>query len=242
MNFTLIFGVMAVVGAVGLFWWGLTRLRPWRRPAPTSSPGFSRAPERRRSNGTIRPARIGHASRLSRPARGRPGLKLGQAGQSLRAGPAPILGIKAILARGASLLVAHGRPRAWRSRGRRLGFFLPDYGSAMQRDKRQGRHAGSRLRTDRPADNLRRGRSRFRRRAGPCRQDDRGAADRRLRRTIIDIRRANPRQALRRLADRVRSRGTTIRDRAPPGPEARRAHGGQPCGSSRGEMRVEPGS
>lgn len=136
MNLTLLLGAVALVGAVGLFWWGLTA-----RPSAARANLFAGLPQSEappsRSASILRG--VGQTTRrvLPRPLVDGLEVNLVQAGHPYGLDLARIIGIKITLA-GASalLLLLAGRPIfALVAAG--LLFFLPDYWVLSTRDKRQ---------------------------------------------------------------------------------------------------------
>ena len=136
MSVTPILGALALVGAIGLFWWGLTARPSAARanlfaglaePAPTPGAVFSILRE------------LGQTTRRVLPNAVVDGLevKLVQAGHPHGLDLPRVLGIKIFLAgMGALLLLLNGQPLlAVIAAG--LLFFLPDYYVVSMRDKRQ---------------------------------------------------------------------------------------------------------
>lgn len=136
MSLTPILGALALVGAIGLFWWGLTARPSAARanlfaglaePAPTPGAVFSILRE------------LGQTTRRVLPNAVVDGLevKLVQAGHPHGLDLPRVLGIKIFLAgMGALLLLLNGQPLlAVIAAG--LLFFLPDYYVVSMRDKRQ---------------------------------------------------------------------------------------------------------
>jgi tight adherence protein C len=136
MNLTVILGAMAMVGAIGVFWWGLTARPSAARanlfaglPQPTAAPNKSASIM----------GHVGHAARRLVPNALVDGLgvKLVQAGHPYGLDLPRLLGIKITLAAlSALMLLLIGQPLlALIAAG--LLFFLPDYWVRSVRDKRQ---------------------------------------------------------------------------------------------------------
>jgi len=136
MNLTVILGSMALVGAVGVLWWGLTA-----RPSAARANLFAGLPQAAAQPTTSESVlgRLGHAAHRLLPNALVDGLevKLVQAGHPYGLDLPRILGIKIILAAlGAFLLFLVGQPvLALVAAG--LLFFLPDLWVLSTRDKRQ---------------------------------------------------------------------------------------------------------
>jgi tight adherence protein C len=136
MNLTLLLGAVALVGAIGLFWWGLTA-----RPSAARANLFAGLPQPAappsRSASILRG--VGQTTRrvLPRPLVDGLEVNLVQAGHPYGLDLARIIGIKITLAGvSALLLLLAGRPIfALVAAG--LLFFLPDYWVLSTRDKRQ---------------------------------------------------------------------------------------------------------
>lgn len=136
MNITVIFGAMAMVGAVGAFWWGITAKPSGARanlfaglPQPVEAPG--------RASSVLR--RVGNAVRRMIPNQMVDGLevRLVQAGHPYGLDLARLLGIKFTLSlASAFLLLLIGQPLIGLVVALAL-FFLPDYWVLSVRDKRQ---------------------------------------------------------------------------------------------------------
>jgi tight adherence protein C len=136
MNLTVILGAMALVGAIGVFWWGLTA-----RPSAARGNLFAGLPQpagETKKSGSIL-GQVGHTARRLLPNPLVDGLevKLVQAGYPYGLDLPRLLGIKITLAGlAAFLLVLAGHPLfALIAAG--LLFFLPDYWVLSTRDKRQ---------------------------------------------------------------------------------------------------------
>ncbi len=137
MNITVIFGAMAMVGAVAAFWWGLTATpssgasEPLRRTPPTGSASCSE--------------RLDHAPGRYRCPQGdpssagrRPGGEAGAGRAPLRAGPgSPARASSSCCHCGSAfLLILIGQP-VFGLIAALVLFFLPDYWVMSLRDKRQ---------------------------------------------------------------------------------------------------------
>ncbi len=136
MNLTVILGALALVAAVGVFWWGLTA-----RPSAARGNLFAGLPQpAAATTGSSSPLRqLGHVARRLVPTPLVDGLevKLVQAGHPYGLDLPRILGIKVVLgALAASLLLLMGQPVIALVAGVAL-FFLPDYWVLSTRDKRQ---------------------------------------------------------------------------------------------------------
>jgi tight adherence protein C len=136
MNLTVILGAMAMVGAIGVFWWGLTA-----RPSAARANLFAGLPQPAASttkSGSIM-RQLGQATRRLLPNSLVDGLgvKLVQAGHPYGLDLPRLLGIKITLAAlSAFMLLLIGQPLlALIVAG--LLFFLPDYWVRSVRDKRQ---------------------------------------------------------------------------------------------------------
>jgi tight adherence protein C len=136
MNLTVILGVMSVVGAIGVFWWGLTA-RPSAARANLFA-GLSQPTAATSKSGSIM-RHLGDGARRLLPNALVDGLgvKLVQAGHPYGLDLPRLLGIKITLAGLAALmLLLIGQPLlALVAAG--LLFFLPDYWVRSVRDKRQ---------------------------------------------------------------------------------------------------------
>jgi tight adherence protein C len=136
MNLTVILGAMALIGAIGVFWWGLTA-RPSAARANLFAGLAQPAAPASKSESILR--RLGDATRRFLPNPLVDGLevKLVQAGHPYGLDLPRLLGIKITLAALAGfLLVIAGQPLfALVAAG--LLFFLPDYWVLSTRDKRQ---------------------------------------------------------------------------------------------------------
>lgn len=136
MNLTPILGALAVVGAIGVFWWGLTA-----RPSAARANLFAGLPQPAPSSGPLLSIlrQLGQTTRRLLPNVLVDGLevKLVQAGHPHGLDLPRILGIKISLAGlAAALLLLNGQvPLAVIAAG--LFFFLPDYWVVSMRDKRQ---------------------------------------------------------------------------------------------------------
>ena len=136
MNITVILGAMAMVGAVGVFWWGLTS-----RPSAARANLFAglSEPTAAPSKGVSIMRQVGQTARRLLPNPLVDGLevKLVQAGYPYGLDLPRILGIKITLAAlAAFMLILVGQPLfALIAAG--VLFFLPDYWVLSTRDKRQ---------------------------------------------------------------------------------------------------------
>ncbi|HZX54514.1 MAG TPA: hypothetical protein VFE86_07525, partial [Ilumatobacteraceae bacterium] len=136
MNFTVTLGAAAVIGAIGMLWWGVSA-----RPSAARANLFAGLPQAdpraTKSTSTVR--RLGQAARRALPKSfvDRLELNLVQAGHPQGLDLARILGIKVILAAtSAFMLVLVGKPIVGLVAGGLL-FFLPDYWVLTMRDRRQ---------------------------------------------------------------------------------------------------------
>jgi tight adherence protein C len=142
MNFTIILGAMAMVGAVGVLWWGLAA-----RPSAARANLFAGLPQTASSSGSATASilqRVGQAARRILPNSLVDGLdvKLVQAGHPYGLDLARILGIKITLGvLAAFLLLLAGHP-LFAFVAAALLFFLPDYWVMSVRDKRQAAMQG----------------------------------------------------------------------------------------------------
>ena len=136
MNLTVILGAMALVGAIGVFWWGLTA-----RPSAARANLFAGLPQpvATPSKSTSALHKVGQIARrlLPNPLVDGLDVKLVQAGHPRGLDLPRILGIKITLAGlAALLLLLVGHPLVALVAGG-LRFFLPDYWVVSVRDKRQ---------------------------------------------------------------------------------------------------------
>ena len=137
MNLTVILGAMALVGAIGVFWWGLTA-----RPSAARANLFAGLPQARSPRPAGRPRSCASSGQTTRRLLPNPlvdGLevKLVQAGHPYGLDLPRILGIKITLAvLAAFLLLLIGQPVLALVAAAVL-FFLPDYWVVSVRDKRQ---------------------------------------------------------------------------------------------------------
>ncbi len=141
MNLTVILGSMALVGSVGVLWWGL-RARPHAARANLFA-GLERLETISHPSSSWLP-RAGQATRrlLPRPLVDGLEVNLVQAGHPYGLDLARILGIKVMLAGfTAALLAIAGQP-VFAIVGAALMFFLPDYWVLSTRDKRQAAMQG----------------------------------------------------------------------------------------------------
>jgi tight adherence protein C len=136
MNFTVILGSMAIIGAIGMLWWGLTA-----RPSAARANLFAgiAQPEVPASKTASILRRVGQTTRriLPRPLVDGLEVNLVQAGHPHGLDLARIIGIKVVLAGTTALmLLLAGKPVVALIAGGLL-FFLPDYWVLTMRDKRQ---------------------------------------------------------------------------------------------------------
>jgi tight adherence protein C len=203
MNLTLTLGAVALVGAIGMFWWGLTA-----RPSAARANLFAGLPQAEASPSN-RPSvlhRLGQSTRRVLPNALVDGLEVNlvQAGHPYGLDLARMIGIKVTLAgmAGFMLLLAGHPIFAIVSAG--LLFFLPDYWVMSTRDKRQAA-----MQTEAPdiLDQLTicvEAGLGFDAALARVATTTEGALTEELRRTISDIQAGVPRaQSLRMLADRA---------------------------------------
>jgi tight adherence protein C len=134
MNITVILGALALVAAVGVFWWGLTA-----RPSAARANLFAGLPQPAAQRAASPLRHLGQVARRLVPSPLVDGLevKLVQAGHPYGLDLPRILGIKVVLGLlAASLLLLMGQPVIALIAGVAL-FFLPDYWVLSTRDKRQ---------------------------------------------------------------------------------------------------------
>jgi tight adherence protein C len=136
MNFTVILGSMAIIGAIGMLWWGLTA-----RPSAARANLFAgiAQPEVPASKTASILRRVGQTTRriLPRPLVDGLEVNLVQAGHPHGLDLARIIGIKVVLAGTTALmLLLAGKPVVALIAGGLL-FFRPDYWVLTMRDKRQ---------------------------------------------------------------------------------------------------------
>jgi len=136
MNFTVILGSMAIIGAIGMLWWGLTA-----RPSAARANLFAgiAQPEVPASKTASILRRVGQTTRriLPRPLVDGLEVNLVQAGHPHGLDLARIIGIKVVLAgMTAFMMLLAGKPVVALIAGGLL-FFLPDYWVLTKRDKRQ---------------------------------------------------------------------------------------------------------
>ncbi len=203
MNLTVILGSMALVGSVGVLWWGLTArpnaacanlfagLEPLEATSPPSSSMLYR---------------LGQATRRLLPSPLIDGLEVNlvQAGHPYGLDLARLLGVKVVLAGcTAMLLLLVGSPVVALV-GAVVLFFLPDYWVLSTRDKRQAEmQANSADIIDQLTICVEAGLS-FDAALGRVAMTSTGVLSDELRRTVGDIQAGVPRaQALRMLADRA---------------------------------------
>ncbi len=172
MDLTLILGALAVVGAVGMFWWGLTARPSAARgnllaglPEPASTPGPLVAVMRQLGESTQRMMPNALVDGL--------GVRLVQAGHPGGLDLPRLLGIKITLAGiAALLLLVNGHVLLAVIAA--VGVVLPARLLGAQRPgSASGEDPGRCRRRHRPVDHLRRGRPRLRRRPGSSGRDDR---------------------------------------------------------------------
>jgi tight adherence protein C len=135
MNLTVILGAMALVGAIGVFWWGLAA-----RPSEARAHLFAGLPQPRLSDRKSSVmSQVGRRARglLPRPLVDGLEVKLVQAGHPYGLDLARIVGIKVVLAALAAFaMLLLGLPLLIPVVAGLL-FFLPDYWVMSLRDKRQ---------------------------------------------------------------------------------------------------------
>ena len=136
MNFTVILGSMAIIGAIGMLWWGLTA-----RPSAARANLFAgmAQPEVPASKTASILNRVGQTTRRILPRALVDGLEVNlvQAGHPYGLDLARIIGIKVVLAgMTAFMMLLAGKPFVALIAGGLL-FFLPDYWVLTKRDKRQ---------------------------------------------------------------------------------------------------------
>jgi tight adherence protein C len=136
MNFTVILGSMAIIGAIGMLWWGLTA-----RPSAARANLFAglAQPEVPASKSASILRRVGQTTRRILPRALVDGLEVNlvQAGHPYGLDLARIIGIKVVLAgMTAFMMLLAGKPFVALIAGGLL-FFLPDYWVLTMRDKRQ---------------------------------------------------------------------------------------------------------
>src|SRR4051794_13259876 len=136
MNLTVTLGAMALIGAIGMLWWGVTA-----RPSAARANLFAGLPQPDAAAGksTSWLRRLGQATRRVLPNQLVDGLEVNlvQAGHPHGLDLPRILGIKVVFAgMSALMLVLAGKPMVALVAGALL-FFLPDYWVMSMRDKRQ---------------------------------------------------------------------------------------------------------
>jgi tight adherence protein C len=136
MNFTVILGSMAIIGAIGMLWWGLAA-----RPSAARANLFAglAQPEVPASKTASILRRVGQTTRRILPRALVDGLEVNlvQAGHPYGLDLARIIGIKVVLAgMTAFMMLLAGKPFVALIAGGLL-FFLPDYWVLTMRDKRQ---------------------------------------------------------------------------------------------------------
>ena len=136
MNLTLTLGAVALIGAIGMLWWGVTA-----RPSAARANLFAGLPQpdRQASKWTSTLNGLGQATRRVLPNQLVDGLEVNlvQAGHPKGLDLPRLIGIKVALAgMSAFLLLLAGKPLVALVVGGLL-FFLPDYWVVSMRDKRQ---------------------------------------------------------------------------------------------------------
>jgi tight adherence protein C len=135
MELTVVFGAMAIVGAMGLLWWGVTA-----RPSAARANLFAGLPQPDDAAGSVGVlGRVGDRTRRILPASLVDGLEVNlvQAGHPYGLDLPRILGLKIMLAATAMLLlVIAGQPLIGLIIAMVL-YFFPDYWVLSERDKRQ---------------------------------------------------------------------------------------------------------
>jgi tight adherence protein C len=136
MNFTVILGSMAIIGAIGMLWWGLAA-RPSAARANLFAGLAQPAVPASKTASILR--RVGQTTRRILPRALVDGLEVNlvQAGHPYGLDLARIIGIKVVLAgMTAFMMLLAGKPFVALIAGGLL-FFLPDYWVLTMRDKRQ---------------------------------------------------------------------------------------------------------
>jgi len=136
MNFTVILGSMAIIGAIGMLWWGLAA-RPSAARANLFAGLAQPAVPASKTSSILR--RVGQTTRRILPRALVDGLEVNlvQAGHPYGLDLARIIGIKVVLAgMTAFIMLLAGKPFVALIAGGLL-FFLPDYWVLTMRDKRQ---------------------------------------------------------------------------------------------------------
>lgn len=202
MNLTLILGAAAVVGSIGVLWWGLTA-----RPSAARANLFAGLPQPESSD--PRPSligKLGHRARGLLPDSMVDGLEVNlvQAGHPYGFDLPRILGLKITLAGLSALLLALIGQPIWAIVVALVMFFLPDYWVLTERDKRQeAMRAAAADTIDQLTICVEAGLG-FDAALARVATTTEGALTEELRRTMSDIRAGVPRpQALRALADRA---------------------------------------
>lgn len=138
MELVLIFGAMALVGAVGMFWWGLTA-----RPSAARGNLIAGMPESSASPSTLVSAmrQLGQSTRRMLPNALVDGLEVNlvQAGHPAGLDLSRILGIKITLAVSAAFVLVVNGQVLFGLIAAAVLFFLPDYWVVSVRDQRQDR-------------------------------------------------------------------------------------------------------
>jgi len=136
MNFTVILGSMAIIGAIGMLWWGLAA-RPSAARANLFAGLAQPAVPASKTASILR--RVGQTTRRILPRALVDGLEVNlvQAGHPYGLDLARIIGLKVVLAgMTAFMMLLAGKPVVALIAGGLL-FFLPDYWVLTMRDKRQ---------------------------------------------------------------------------------------------------------
>lgn len=136
MNLTLILGAAAVVGSIGVLWWGLTS-----RPSAARTNLFAGLPQPEDAPAPLTSLMraVGQKMRSVLPNALVDGLEVNlvQAGHPYGLDLPRILGLKATLAGVTALLLLFVTQPIWAIVGAAVLFFLPDYLVLSERDKRQ---------------------------------------------------------------------------------------------------------
>ena len=203
MNLTLILGSAAVVGAIGVLWWGLTS-----RPSAARTHLFVDLPQPEEASAPLASfmRTVGQKMRGVLPNVLVDGLEVNlvQAGHPYGLDLPRILGLKATLAGVTALLLLFVTQPIWAIVGGSVMFFLPDYLVLSERDKRQALMQAAAADTiDQLTICVEAGLGFDAALARVASTTD-GPLTEELRRTMSDIRAGVPRaQALRTLADRA---------------------------------------
>ena len=203
MNLTVILGAAAVVGAIGMLWWGLTA-----RPSAARANLFAGLPQPEASAATLSSLlhRLGQQTRGVLPKAMVDGLdvNLVQAGHPYGLDLGRVIGLKVTFAGMTGLLLLLVGQPIWAIAGAALMFFLPDYWVLSLRDKRQAAMQAAAADTiDQLTICVEAGLG-FDAALARVATTTEGPLTEELRRTMSDIRAGVPRaQALRTLADRA---------------------------------------